>query len=510
MKQPINRPSKEELQRLYLQDKKSTREIAKLYEVNKSTIRRWIRKDKIPIRGPSESIRLSLGDKRPPKEELERLYLDKKKSCLKIAKLYEVDPTTVCAWLREDKILIRDPSEALRLAHGKERPSKEGLERLYIAERNSIQKIAKLYEVGNTTINRWLREDKILIRDFSDSSRLAHGKERPSKDELEELYTRDKKPTTEIAEIYKVAVATIRRWLREDKIPIRSLSEATRLRFGDKRPSKEELERLYIAERNSTTEIAKLYEVNSETTSNWLKSYGIPLRGRSEAIRLAHGKERPSKDELEELYARGKKPTTEIAKLYEVIPSTVLCWLKEYSISIRGSRGKVIKTLEQFSAFIKKDEKARNLAASALALNGSGGLVEQTLLELYSDKFKDKRELHKLVEESKEEIKTLVRNGITSLGPYLGAFSLEDRSIVPIILGNALNAIPIEKATPSLEERFTYLVRGSYGPSFNENPDETMNQLERKIEQSEGFAKTVYQRTLQHYQDTLALREEFN
>ena len=276
-----------------------------------------------------------------------------------------------------------------------------------------------------------------------------------------------------------------------------------------KKPSKEELERLYIHERKTTYEIGEIYNMCGTTITLLLRKNNIQIRSKSEATRVRHNKEIPSKSELERLYIDEHKTAKEIGKIYKTSGTTITLLLRKNNIPIR-TQPKYITNTSQFSAFIKQDEKARNLAASALALNGSGGIIEQALLELYKDKFKGKKDLHNLVQESKEEIYSLVRNGLTNLGPYLGAFSLEDRRMAPVLVGNALDAIPIEKATPSLEEMFTYLGRNSYGPSFNESPEETMNQLEIKINQSNGFAKAVYQRTLQHYQDTLKLREELN
>jgi len=192
--------------------------------------------------------------------------------------------------------------------------------------------------------------------------------------------------------------------------------------------------------------------------------------------------------------------------------------IQKYGEGFRSFRRKIreitgygtIENQKDFSSFITKNEKVRNLAATALALNGSGGLVEQSLMEIYPDKFRDKRKLHELVQESKDEIYSLISSGITSLGPYIGAFSLDDQRIVPILLGSALDAIPLEKSTSKLEERFTYLLRNSYGPSFNENPKRLINQLEKMTEKSQGFAKIVYQRTLDHYQKTIQLKEEIS
>ena len=50
--------SKEELEDLYLEKKMSIRQIARLYNVNFSTIQRWLKKFKIPIRNLSEADKL--------------------------------------------------------------------------------------------------------------------------------------------------------------------------------------------------------------------------------------------------------------------------------------------------------------------------------------------------------------------------------------------------------------------------------------------------------------------
>tara|TARA_Y100000034_G_C6643093_1_gene281185 strand:+ start:337 stop:579 length:243 start_codon:yes stop_codon:yes gene_type:complete len=75
----IRRPSKEELEDLYYNEKLSVKEIGENYNVSRSTALKWIKDDGFDLRSRSEANRLrwqSIKSNRPTKEELERLYCD--------------------------------------------------------------------------------------------------------------------------------------------------------------------------------------------------------------------------------------------------------------------------------------------------------------------------------------------------------------------------------------------------------------------------------------------------
>ena len=122
------------------------------------------------------------------------------------------------------------------------------------------------------------------------------------------------------------------------------------------RPSRVELERLYIEERKSGPKLGEMFDVHSNTIYNWLSEYGIPRRNLSEAnkgkagwnkgnslseetrekiskARLPEGARRPSKEELRNLYET--KRVSEVAKILGISTTTLYNWLLKDGIPVR-------------------------------------------------------------------------------------------------------------------------------------------------------------------------------
>jgi transposase-like protein len=98
---------------------------------------------------------------------------------------------------------------------------------------------------------------------------------RPSQAELSRLYLEEKCTPGILANRYNVSCPTIRKWLKEYQIPIRNISEARLLKFGGQKPSGEKLRKLYLEDKKTTVEIAKIFGVKDPTIGLWLKEVGI-------------------------------------------------------------------------------------------------------------------------------------------------------------------------------------------------------------------------------------------
>ncbi|HLC55651.1 MAG TPA: hypothetical protein VJJ23_00245 [Candidatus Nanoarchaeia archaeon] len=168
----------------------------------------------------------------------------------------------------------------------------------------------------------------------------------------------------------------------------------------------------------------------------------------------------------------------------------------------------VIKNKEQFISFLSNDQTARNLAVVALSVNGFRSDIEQIINEIYGGKFKNQKLLRDLIDESTDEIYELIQGGITNLGYFIGGYSLDDKKIIPVLLGDVINNIPEEKITSSLEERLLRILRTNYGPRFNENPQEIITELEDKVESTSGNKRKLYEALQTHYTDIVKLQEE--
>lgn len=98
----IEKPIKNELKRLYIKQRKSTPKIAKKFRVSVSTAYKWLKDYGIEIRDRS-TAQLN-GQEKPTREELEKLYHDKNLSITEIAKMLGYPQPTIYKWLKEYRL----------------------------------------------------------------------------------------------------------------------------------------------------------------------------------------------------------------------------------------------------------------------------------------------------------------------------------------------------------------------------------------------------------------------
>jgi len=106
--------SKNILRRLYLHKKLPFPQIAGIYNCTPCCIRYKLRKFKIPIRSISEAMMVDRGIN-IPKKALKKLYLKDRLSTLKIAKIYHCDDEAIRWRLHKFNIPIRSKFEANRI-----------------------------------------------------------------------------------------------------------------------------------------------------------------------------------------------------------------------------------------------------------------------------------------------------------------------------------------------------------------------------------------------------------
>lgn len=396
-----NRPSKEELYKLYVVDGLTASEIGKKLGVHMSTVARWIRKTGLKDRRPSKEKKQrtkkvlptkndlvllyqtnglpidEIGErfnikpikviglleefsiplrqdyegyytkirkrkfKKPTHEQLRKWYLEEKRSSLYIAKLVGATKYTILTWLKKAGVKTRKSDYD---AHGYtfKKPTKAQLQKWYCEELKGTVEIARMVDVDPASIRNWMIEYGISRRSQVQSKFALKGRlvEEPTQDELDRLYNIEKKTTVEIAKIYSVSDITVGRWLEKAGIKRRGFREATYLALGKepvRKPTKEELERWYSKEKKSTHIIAKELGVTQITVWRWLNDYGTLKRSLEESQYAFHGKEveKPSADELKRLYVQEGKSIIEIGDLFGISPSTVAEWLERIGIERR-------------------------------------------------------------------------------------------------------------------------------------------------------------------------------
>lgn len=105
--------------------------------------------------------------------------------------------------------------------------------------------------------------------------------------------------------------------------------------------SKEKLQELYWKKGLSQNEIARLYHVDGKTVSQKMKKYVIPVRGRKGqkrggVPRVFYG----TKEEVAALYAKGLT-TAELASHFHISRRTMEEWMRSFEIKIRDRSERV-------------------------------------------------------------------------------------------------------------------------------------------------------------------------
>jgi len=192
-------------------------EISNIYNCSSTTIRNLLINNNIKIRSvgtlPQKNI-----IKIPHKRELIKFYVIRKLTLREVGEIYNVSRSTIKRWLNIYNIYIRTQAESLSI----ESPSRDELIELYINKKFTLDKIKKIYNVSESTVEKWLHGYNIHIQD-----RIKI----PSEEEIIELYINKGVSRRKMTKIYNVSSGIIVKWLYKYKIPIRGYSESKK---GDK------------------------------------------------------------------------------------------------------------------------------------------------------------------------------------------------------------------------------------------------------------------------------------
>ena len=261
------------------------------------------------------------------KERLEKLYSVENKTIREIAKIFERSPSTIRRELHRNNIKVKPcgnyKNKEYHFTNSKKQFVEDDKKLLELFnEYMSIKEISNELGVCRRAVERRIKElglerdkNKMMRRERYDDS---------NDEEIVRLY-KEGKSTTEIAEIYNTTAGTILKHLRHTGLKLRTLSQC---QFNYRKKDKpkeldsfEALYDLYIINKTSKKDIAKLLSVDATTIDTALKKLGIPIRGNSEAKKgLFTGKEAGNyKDGRTPLYIRlreyfGKWQAKEVLK----------------------------------------------------------------------------------------------------------------------------------------------------------------------------------------------------
>lgn len=144
------------------------------------------------------------------------------------------------------------------------------------------------------------------------------------KDELERIYLDEDCSIAECAEHFGCSTTTIEGLLRKYDIPVRNRGNQPL------EVSKNELQRLYVEQGLTTTEVVERLDCHPSTVGKKLKAHNIPTTGPN------HGRSlNIPKDDLIRLYVEEEQTTYQLAERYDCDPTVVERRLRWYGIEPR-------------------------------------------------------------------------------------------------------------------------------------------------------------------------------
>ena len=154
-------PSKSSLEELYIEEKKSCREIAEILCYNPHTVWRYLKKFDIPVRSRTEGVNLV-------KDKISKASKGKHYSPeTEFKKGQHLSPKT------EFKKGMIPKSQKIFL-------NKAYFEEMYCQRKLSTIEIAKNLGVASITVQRWLKKVQIPLRTLSEAHKLLVGERNPS------------------------------------------------------------------------------------------------------------------------------------------------------------------------------------------------------------------------------------------------------------------------------------------------------------------------------------------
>lgn len=148
---------------------------------------------------------------------------------------------------------------------------------------------------------------------------------RLDRDTLEKLYVKEQKSTSEIAKQFGCTPRTIQ--LKCRKFGIKLRPKGGKLEYINKSI----LQKLYVEENKSLREISKILSCSPSVIKKRRKEYGIRLIGNRKTVEL-------DRETLQDLYVDEKKSIRDIAKIIECSREVVRIRCKKFGIPLRSSR----------------------------------------------------------------------------------------------------------------------------------------------------------------------------
>jgi len=204
----------------YVNQEKTTDEIAELCGCSGSTIRKWLKKHEVEPRSRGT------GDKDAEyrdEEWLREKYVKQQKTTEKIAELCGCSQPTILKWLKKHGIESRSRGTGDKDAEYRD---EEWLREKYIEEQMSMSDIAQECGVYHDTIRRWLIKNDISTREARPRpENLVTDKRLTDPEWLREKYVKERMTAKEIAVCLNCSTRPVYYWLNKHSIETRSTGD---------------------------------------------------------------------------------------------------------------------------------------------------------------------------------------------------------------------------------------------------------------------------------------------
>lgn len=254
------------LREQYIDQHRTMAEIAEGCGCSHSTIHDWIEKHGIDPRCRGYGDK---DDKYRDGDWLREQYVEQQKTASEIAEEYECSHTTILKWLKKHGIESRARGTGDK--DGKYR-DEAWLREMYIGEEKSITDIGRECDVSDDTILKWLRKYDISTREpEARPEDLAADKQLTDVDWLRGKYVEEGMNSYEIAECLSCSATSVRYWLNEHGIEMRSNTKPADARLADS----DWLEKQYRDKRLRGVEIAQKCGCSRRAVYRWLDRHNI-------------------------------------------------------------------------------------------------------------------------------------------------------------------------------------------------------------------------------------------
>lgn len=173
------------------------------------------------------------------------------------------------------------------------------LKRLYISEQKNTHEIAKIFNCSNSTVRARLIESGIELRDLRTKST---NKVILNDNKIRKLYVEKHKSIYAIAKQFNCEKGSVKNRLIKMGVPIRD--------SGKQRDDliNKDIKRMYIEEKMSTHEIARVLKCDHSTIRKRLNNMGVEIMGNKRTD--------IDNDELQSVYTSGDFSVMDLAVLY--------------------------------------------------------------------------------------------------------------------------------------------------------------------------------------------------